>query len=273
MTCQESPTLEDPEVLVEPLRDDYVRIESDRELSNFGRSPSNPTTMFCPEGTFPEAGDIDGRCKPPKRTRCPERRDRDRQAPALHAGRAMTCRRWSALVVLGSVLIAIGTPGCAKKLVRSSPGVVGSMPLTVPGTPVGVQNHASADAQRRPLDKADGVRPSAKAINDPKRRAIAAGRERLDRGLSTSTASTAGAGVDKWSVVVTTPAPALADGGRGPAVASGTSGSAPPSHLYRAGFGLGLTAATAIVLALIAAIVVVPKFLDRASHRRERPRA
>ena len=73
-------------------------------------------------------------------------------------------------------------------------------------------------------------------------------------------------------MVVTTP-PVPDDGGRGPAVASGTTGLASPPRRDRARSSLGQTAAMAIALALIAAIVVVPKFLDKASHSRERPRA
>lgn len=184
----------------------------------------------------------------------------------------MTCRQWSGFVVLGSVIILSGTLGCSRKLVRSSPSVLGSVPLTMPGVPLGAPDQASADAQHPPRDKADGVRPSPKANND-KKRSIAAGREGLDRGLPTTTSGTAAAGGGNWSVVVTTPPPALGNGGRAPAVDSGTAGFVSPSYQHRVRSALGLTAAMAIVLALIAAIVVVPKFRDKASHSGERPRA
>lgn len=240
--------------------------------------------MFCPVETFDEAGDhrwtmrrsdpiVSLRMCHRNRRSVPIGGDRHREAPGLHAVRPMTPRQWSRFVVLGSVIISSGTLGCARTLVRSSPGVVGSIPSTVPGVPLGAPDHTSADAQRRPRDNADGVRPSPKANNDKKRRSIAAGREGLDRGLPTSAFGTAAAGGGNWSVVVTTPAPALDDGARGPAVASGTTGLASPPRRDRARSGLGLTAAMAIVLALIAAIVVVPKFLDKAIHSGERPRA
>jgi hypothetical protein len=174
----------------------------------------------------------------------------------------MTCRQWSGFVVLGSVLVLSGTPGCARKLAPSSPGAAGSKPFTIAGVFLGALDHASADAERQARDKADGVRASQKVNNDKQRRPISAGAERLDRGLPTSTSGTATAAGTNWSVVVTTPPPALDDSGREPAVGSGTLESTSPSHRYRTRSGLGLTAAMAMALTWIAAIVVAPKFLD-----------